>query len=243
MNYAVLLSGGSGSRVSTDIPKQYIKSGGIMMAVRALKGLIACERIDAVFIVAAESWRAALDENIRSAGIDTSKLKGYATPGKSRRESIVNAMDAIASTMNRTVAIDEEGNADTVLFHDAARPFLTVELLDCCYNALTGHDGVMPVLPMKDTVYRSVDGKSVTELLNRDEVFAGQAPELFIYGKYLRANRMLPEDKRETIRGATEPAVLFGMDIAMIPGDEHNYKVTTDEDLQRFLEETGGAKN
>ncbi|MBQ8956634.1 MAG: 2-C-methyl-D-erythritol 4-phosphate cytidylyltransferase, partial [Lachnospiraceae bacterium] len=103
-----------------------------------------------------------------------------------------------------------------------------------CYKALSGHDGVMPVLPMKDTVYLSDDKKSVSELLDRSRVFAGQAPELFYFKPYYEANMKLMPDKILEINGASEPAVMAGMDIVMIPGDERNFKVTTDADMERF---------
>ena len=130
---------------------------------------------------------------------------------------------------------------DTVLIHDAARPLLTGELLEKCYKALSGHDGVMPVLPMKDTVYLSEDGNGVSELLDRKKVFAGQAPELFRFKKYYDANMNLMPDKILNINGASEPAIMAGMDIVMIPGDERNFKVTTDTDMERFREIMGNA--
>ncbi|HBA47896.1 MAG TPA: 2-C-methyl-D-erythritol 4-phosphate cytidylyltransferase, partial [Lachnospiraceae bacterium] len=61
-----------------------------------------------------------------------------------------------------------------------------------------------------------------------------QAPELFLLKKYCQANRVLIPDKIMEIRGSAEPAVMAGMDIVMIPGDERNFKITTREDLQRF---------
>ena len=90
------------------------------------------------------------------------------------------------------------------------------------------------LLPMKDTVYFSGNGVSVTELLEREKIFAGQAPEAFVLGKYLAANRALLPERILTIKGSTEPAVLAGMDISMIPGDEGNFKVTTKADLERY---------
>lgn len=103
--------------------------------------------------------------------------------------------------------------------------------------ASKGHDGAMPVLPMKDTVYLSEDGVSVSELLNRSRLFAGQAPELFDLEKYYTANMALLPDRILSINGSTEPAVMAGMDIAMVAGDEGNYKITTAADLERFKEE------
>lgn len=92
------------------------------------------------------------------------------------------------------------------------------------------------MLPMKDTVYLSKDGKVVTELLNRSEIFAGQAPEVFRFDKYYVANKILLPKRILEINGSTEPAIMAGMDIAMIPGDERNFKVTTRADLEKFRE-------
>lgn len=92
----------------------------------------------------------------------------------------------------------------------------------------------MPVLPMKDTVYLSSNGQKVNSLLDRNHVFAGQAPELFLIGKYYAANQELLPDKILNVHGSTEPAILYGMDIVMIPGDENNFKITTIQDLEKF---------
>ena len=87
---------------------------------------------------------------------------------------------------------------------------------------------------MKDTVYQSRDGKAISSLLDRNSIFAGQAPEVFLLGKYYEANRRLFPEKILEIKGSTEPAIMAGMDIVMIPGDEGNFKITTREDLERF---------
>lgn len=120
------------------------------------------------------------------------------------------------------------------MIQDAARPNASVELLRRCVTIPDDADGVMPVPPMKDTIYHSCSGEKVDGLLRREELFAGQAPEAFRYGKYLSANeRLLPEDILH-INGSSEAALLAGMKIAMIEGMENNYKITTVEDLHRF---------
>lgn len=91
----------------------------------------------------------------------------------------------------------------------------------------------MPVLPMKDTVYLG-DGAKITGLLERSHVYAGQAPESFVFEKYCEANKRLFPEQIWKINGSAEPAVMAGMDIALIQGDENNFKITTDEDLKRF---------
>ena len=103
-----------------------------------------------------------------------------------------------------------------------------------CFIAMEGHDGVLFVLPMKDTVYFSEEGKKIDSLLNRSQIFAGQAPEVFHLGRYYKANVALLPEKILSINGSTEPAILAGMDIVMISGDEGNFKITTKADLERF---------
>lgn len=70
--------------------------------------------------------------------------------------------------------------------------------------------------------------------MDRSTIYAGQAPEVFVLGRYYEANRRLLPDDILKINGSTEPAILAGMDIAMIPGDEGNFKITTKADLERF---------
>ena len=217
------MSGGIGSRIGANMPKQYVKAGVHKMVSYALMPLLKCESIDKVYIVSEEVWRDDIVADVRLMGLDETKIAGFAFPGESRQSSILNGMEAMLE--------DAEGNNfaedDTVLVHDGARPFLTEDMLNNCYNSLLGHDGVMPVLPMKDTVYESADGRRVTKLLEREKIYAGQAPELFRLRKYYEANKDLVPLKINEVNGATEPAIMYGMDVAMIMGDESNYKVTT----------------
>jgi 2-C-methyl-D-erythritol 4-phosphate cytidylyltransferase len=184
--------------------------------------------------VAEHEWRELIEADADKAGLDAGKIGGYAIPGTNRQTSILNGMQEIIRSVDEKVDIAAMNDGDTVLIHDAARPFVTVKLLNECYEALPGHDGVMPVLPMKDTVYLSEDGLAVSELLDRKKVFAGQAPELFYLKPYYEANMALMPDNIHMICGASEPAIIRGMDIVMIPGDEDNFKVTTMGDLNRF---------
>ena len=236
MNYAVLLSGGSGSRIGSEIPKQYMRAGSYMMVTLALKVLLECNAVDRVYIVAENEWRRPIEEDAVNAGLDTGKFRTFADPGKNRQTSILNGLREILLSTTQSLDVTAMNENDTVLIHDAARPFVSLDLLEACYEALPGHDGVMPTLPMKDTVYLSDDGSSVSKLLDRRKIFAGQAPELFLFKPYYMANTALLPNKIMRINGASEPAILAGMDITMIPGDEDNFKITTMADLNRFMD-------
>lgn len=231
MNIALILSGGIGTRLGSDIPKQYIKVNNKMIISYCLKTFFESARVDAVQIVADGRWQAEIKETMEK--IDgIGKFIGFSEPGKTRQLSIYNGLCDIRKNVP-----DENV---FVIIHDAARPLITNKLIDECFDNVIGHDGVIPVLPMKDTVYASEDGKVITSLLDRHQIFAGQSPEVFELNKYIKANEALMPDKILTINGSTEPAVLYGMDVAMIPGDEANFKITTREDIERFEKIVGG---
>lgn len=224
MNIALILSGGTGLRMGSALPKQYVEVGGRPIIFYSLERLSSHERIDWIQIVAENEWQKQIIEWMTEAEC-RKKFKGFSRPGENRQLSILHGLEDI-----RRYAEDE----DYVFVHDAARPLLSEQQTTDCLEGMKGYDGVMPVLPMKDTVYSSSDGKTVGALLNRSEIYAGQAPEVFRLGSYYEANRRLLPDKILKINGATEPAIMAGLNIAMIPGDEGNFKITTKADLERF---------
>ncbi len=232
MNIALVLSGGTGTRIGSDIPKQYIRVKGRMLIAFCLDMFSHHDRIDGIWIVAAHGWQSEIKEECARCGIDANAVKGFSLPGDTRQLSILNGLrdiDAYVKSLS-------EGSAEdpVVMIHDAARPNLSVGFVNRCLDALEKYDGVMPVLPMKDTVYYSESGNSVDRLLDRSRIYAGQAPEVYRLRKYIEANEKLLPDEILKINGSTEPAVLAGLKVAMIPGDENNYKITTIEDLKRF---------
>ena len=224
MNIALVLSGGMGSRLGAYIPKQYIEVGGKPVISYCVEVLSQHPGIDGVQIVADEVWRIQLAKWLETADVNK-KFRGFSQPGENRQLSILNGLRDICKYAE---------DSDCVLIHDAARPFLSGQLISDCLAAVSGHDGVLPVLPMKDTVYFSEDGSTVSSLLDRSKIYAGQAPELFRLGTYLDANCKLLPDRILEINGSTEPAIMAGFDIVMIPGDESNFKITTKADLERF---------
>lgn len=242
---ALLLAGGSGSRIGGELPKQYIQVEGRMIIDRCIERLLACEWIDGIWIVAEEAWREDIrrlrydyenddsvvcrdrrlpdDEGIRS-GRDW--LLGFSDPGENRAYSIYHGLQDLSKGYPEDTII---------LIHDAARPMVSREMLEQCLEGCETYDGIMPVLPMKDTVYyASEDGTEVEHLMDRSRVYAGQAPECYRLGKYLAAYERLSEAELLALHGSTEPAVMAGMRIKLIPGEEENYKITTPADLERY---------
>ncbi|MBR5128014.1 MAG: 2-C-methyl-D-erythritol 4-phosphate cytidylyltransferase [Roseburia sp.] len=221
MNYAVILSGGVGSRMGLDMPKQYYKVADKPVIGYVLETIEEHDKIDGYIVVAAKEWQPFVVKMIEK----SEKFLGFAMPGENRQLSIYSGLMRL-----KNVAKAE----DLVLVQDAARANTSYDLIKRCLEITDDEDGAMPVLPMKDTVYLSRDGQKVDELLKREQIFAGQAPESFRYGKYVKANEVLLPDVILSINGSTEPAVKAGMQIALIDGEESNFKITTLEDLKRF---------
>lgn len=224
MNIALILSGGTGLRLGADIPKQYIEVGGRPIISYCIETLSCHDKIDGIQIVADPAWQESIKNWLQTADL-CKKFCGFSRPGENRQLSIFHGLQDIKAYA---------GDSGYVFIHDAARPLLSPVQVTACLDAVQGHDGLMPVLPMKDTVYLSRDGQKVDALLKRSQIYAGQAPEVFCIGRYYEANRKLLPNRILTINGSTEPAVLDHMDIAMIPGDEGNFKITTKADLERF---------
>ena len=236
MNNAILLSGGIGSRIHSKIPKQYISVFNKLIITYALDTLVNSPWIDGIYIVADESWRDSIIEDANKNNILLDKVLDFVDSGANRQESIWNGLNAIVYKSMELFGTNCEADDCLVLIHDAARPLLTLREIEKCFKALEGYDGVMPVIPMKDTVYFSEDGGTVSKLLDRSKIYAGQAPELYRFGKYYRANQKLFPNIIKNINGSTEPAIMDDMKIAMVEGDENNYKITSDMDLNRFIQ-------
>ena len=163
MNIVVILAGGTGTRLGGNIPKQYIEVEGEPIIGYCLDTIFNHASIDAVQIVADASWREyILDYLERTKEILKEvhlKWRGFSEPGANRQLSIYNALKDCL----RYASPD-----DYVMIHDAARPLVSNECIKVSFETVREHDGVLPVLPMKDTVYLSEDGKRISSLLKRE---------------------------------------------------------------------------
>lgn len=223
-NAALILAGGMGSRMQqVGLPKQFM-----LVRERPIIDYCLCTfqehpMIDSIFIVLDIQWREFMDEWLQKSNIE--KFKGYACPGEDRQLSIFNGLKAIQSA---------EYSAKNVIIHDAARPLVSKRLITDCLEGLDHAEGVMPVLPLKDTCYQSEDGKKISAFLPRNQLFAGQAPEAFHLSAYLAVHKKVGKEYLKQISGSSELAYKNGFHIMMIPGSETNIKITTPQDLLVF---------
>ena len=224
MNIAIILSGGVGSRMGLNIPKQYVVVNGQPIISYCLQTFLCNEHTDAIVIGVADEWKEYVMEQMEK--LHPAKPVFYAAPGETRQYSIFNALRVVK----------DQGYSDDsfVIIHDAARPLVSDELINRCYEACNRADGSMPVIAVKDTTYYSEDGKSITSLLDRSKLWAGQAPEAFVFGKYLQIHEKMSHEELLKINGSTEIAFKQGLKVEMVEGDPMNFKITTPEDLSNF---------
>lgn len=224
MNIAIILSGGTGTRMGASIPKQYIEVDDKPIISYCVETFAKREDIDFVIIGAADIWQ----EYLRDKLSHIVKPIFFAQPGETRQLSIFNALKKAEE-----IGVKEN---DIVIIHDAARPLVTNHIIDQCLDGIIRdkYDGVLPVIHMKDTVYLSENGRDIKQLLNRDQLYAGQAPESFIFGKYMALHNSMPIKEVSAVKGSTEIAYKGGMKVKLAEGSEMNFKITTPEDLVNF---------
>jgi 2-C-methyl-D-erythritol 4-phosphate cytidylyltransferase len=211
--WAVLAAAGRGERLGSDRPKAFARLGGRPLLAESLERLEESGWIDAIVIAAPPDWE---EPSILVAEeIAATKVSSAVTGGASRSESVQLALEEVPE------------EAAVVLVHDAARPLLPEDVIERVLAPLSeGWDGVVPGVPLADTVKR-VEGDRVVETLSRDDLVAVQTPQAFLADVLRRA---LSGD----VSSATDCASLVesqGGRIKVVEGDPRLLKVTDADDL------------
>jgi len=235
-NIALVLSGGTGTRLAGRLPKQYIALAGKPVLVHTLERLQRCEAVGGVIVAASPEWEAPILQWKEMFSL--TKLLTVAPAGENRQLSIRNGLAAAERFM-------DGGELSGVIIQDAVRPLASAGLLTRLTEELREAPAVMPVLPVTDTVYTSRDGQWVDGLLDRSALRAGQAPEAFRYWPYWALYRDTPESVLCAMSGSCQLPYSAGWKVKMIPGEIGNIKVTYPGDLEicekRLLEEGRGT--
>ena len=212
--WAVLAAAGRGDRLGLDRPKAFAPLGeGTLLAV-PLQRLNDSEWIEGIVIAAPPDWEEPailLAEELACEKVSTS-----VTGGATRADSVRAAL----------VEVPEE--AAVVLVHDAARPLVSEPVIERVLAPLSeGWDGVVPALPVNDTVKR-VRGQEVAETLEREDLVAAKTPQAFVASVLRTA---LGAD----VAGATDCASLVeaaGGRVRVVEGDPRLLKITDPADLE-----------
>lgn len=224
MNIAIVLAGGSGSRMGmVDRPKQFIDIYGKPVIIHTLEAFEINEKIDAICVVCVKSWQDDLSVWLKE--YDIRKVRWIADAGSSRQESSLNALNAIQS---------ECSGDDYVIIHDAARPLVSQKIINENIEKVIEFGACDTVIPAHDTIIKSLDEKTLDSIPLRKELYLGQTPQSFKYSIVRKAYDdyfALPEDKRPEMTDDCGLVLSSGITIGMAMGDKLNMKITTMEDL------------
>ena len=210
---ALVLAGGTGSRMGQ--PKQFLDLLGRPALFYTLRAFEETPEVDRIYVV---GDRERVEGLVQEYGIG--KYAGCTSPGESRSLSTRNGL-----------ALLEEDPLTVVLVHDGARCLLTPGLIRCVVTTIrvSGADGVVPALPVSDTIKVAEDA-TVVETLDRARLHAVQTPQAFRLGRF----RGLHTGPEERLHAATDDASLVeaaGGRVLLVEGEKTNVKLTTPEDL------------
>ena len=212
---AIIPAAGSGERFGEE--KQFKLLSGRPLFFHTLKLFLQSDYIDEI-IVAVPS--ANVDSTHRDVlSMSAGKPVKVVAGGTRRQDSVKNGIDV------------SDSDSTLVCIHDAARPFVTEDLIQRSISACEFADGAVVGIPSKDTVKFSENGL-VKETLDREKIWLAQTPQCFHKNKLLQA---LYYAETENLTGTDESALMeaMGFSIKLVEGDSNNFKITTKDDWIR----------
>lgn len=212
----IIPSGGSGQRVGSSLPKQYIKINGKELIYYTLKVFQDSPEIDEI-VLAAQCEYFTLIEDLAKINSIT-KISGIVEGGNTRQESVYKAL----------LSLNPEDNP-TIIVHDAVRPFLTSGILSEGIRTAEKEGAAVTAIPATDTL---LTGKNyVSEYLDRTGIFYVQTPQVF---KYDIIKFSFDKAKEENFAGTDESMIVknAGYNIKIINGSPLNMKITTKDDFE-----------
>jgi 2-C-methyl-D-erythritol 4-phosphate cytidylyltransferase / 2-C-methyl-D-erythritol 2,4-cyclodiphosphate synthase len=215
---AIIAAAGAGRRAGADEPKQLIDIGGGSMLARTFRAFQRHPRVTDIILVVPQSAIGSRLEGISPApGSSIPVVAG----GTRRQDSVANAFDLVRP------------EADVVLIHDAARPFVSAAVIDRAIAGAIAHGAAIAAVPSHDTVKR-VEAGVIRETIPRDTIYLAQTPQAFrreVLAAAVAAGRSGIE--------ATDEAALAehaGFQVHVVEGDPGNVKITTAQDLEAARE-------
>jgi 2-C-methyl-D-erythritol 4-phosphate cytidylyltransferase / 2-C-methyl-D-erythritol 2,4-cyclodiphosphate synthase len=214
---AIIAAAGDGRRMAAGVPKQFIEIGGLSLLQHSINAFCRVARITDIIVVTRADAVEDVVRTISTGGRAAAVVAGGAT----RQESVAAAFDRVAP------------DSAYVLVHDAARPFVTPDLIERTLDAAIESGAAIAALPARDTVKQAVasGGRSfVARTIPREEVYLAQTPQAFRRDILAAAVEL----GRRGTAGTDEAALaeLAGSSIRLVDGDARNFKVTTASDLE-----------
>ena len=222
MIYAVILAGGKGTRMkSAQFPKQFLSIGGEAILRLTVNKFLCCTKIDRIVVAAPAVWMAHTKDLLK--GEEYSKVS-VCEGGQTRQDSLYKALQFIIK--------EYSAPRDTIIVsHDVARPFVTLRILEDNIKAMEEVDAVDTVIPATDTIVQSIDGKVISNVPNRSEMYMGQTPQTFRLGQFVDIYSKLSKDYLARVTDAVRILVEHGCKVKLVQGELFNLKITTEYDF------------
>lgn len=220
---AIVPSAGIGKRFDPARRKTFVSINGVPLLIYTLKRLHSEKRISEIIPVIRQEDTGLFSEMVKEHHLD--RITRVAPGGPERQDSIYNALKLIEED-----GIDRYRNC-YVLIHDGVRPYIPEGMINKLVDEIKDVDGVIPGVPVKDTIKEIDGGGIVVSTLNRDKVRAVQTPQFFSFSAVKKAYDKAYEDGFY----ATDDAALVertGGKVKIIDGSPFNIKVTTPDDLK-----------
>mgnify|MGYP001469540999 FL=1 len=212
---AIITAAGSGSRFGGQ--KQFKLLGGFPLYAYSLNLFLECSDVFEVILVIPKKKKASVNRYLNS--IKTKKKIIIVDGGRTRQISVKNGI----SKSNKKTKL--------ICVHDAARPFVSMCLIEDSIKSCYKNDGAIVATPNYDTIKKCYNGY-VDETIDRDSIWLAQTPQVFWKEKLLKA---FSHANRKKIIGTDESSImeLLGFQIAIVDGNVDNFKITTSSDWER----------
>lgn len=211
---ALITACGRGTRLSSEgLPKQYLPLAGAPLLRHSIMAFLNHPKIDDVMCVIHPDDVALYEEAVL--GLD---LLNPVFGGETRQASIRLGLEALG-----------EYNPTKVLIHDGVRPFVSKRVINGILEKLETHPAVIPAIAVEDTIKKYGDGK-IEWTLERENLWRAQTPQGFIYEDILNSHNAFKDLHFTDDAALNEYA---GIPVAIVPGSQNNFKITTEEDFDR----------
>lgn len=218
MNIALIVAGGSGTRMQSDRRKQYLELRGVPVVVRTLRVFDTSNLIDRICLVVPEDDQAfCRDDLIAAAGL--AKPVDLVAGGNTRQVSVFKGLQAL-----------EAAEEDLVVIHDAVRPFLQASELASCIETAGRTGACILALQAFDTLKQADSKGRISATLDRELVWLAQTPQVFRYGT-IHAAHARAKQAGVTVTDDASLLEMDGQPVSIVPGSRLNIKITTPEDL------------
>ena len=214
---AIIVAGGSGKRMLSDLPKQFLPLDGIPVLARTLSKFEKAVSVTGiVLVVPKEDVDYVKDEIVDKFRI--LKVTHIRAGGETRQDSVRKGLEMV------------DDRCDIIVIHDGVRPFLSEELIDLSIQEAVRNGAVVPVIPLTDTVKKVGEDGIIRDTPGRRNLCFAQTPQAFRRKIILEAYK---NACKEGFYGTDDASLVerMGVPVKTIPGSHDNIKITTPEDI------------